>query len=161
MIKRFVAIFLLFPALALADARIELNAGGAYHAPWSATNADLEHKGLLNPTDVISTQHADGTYTAWLETRIPEVSRLTVDAPLAFDNEGVSKHVSDCNTTAGTFQDDDGNAYTTNNCVVIVQYTRTRRDFRYDVHIIIRLDRAAASASAASEMAGTSVGYRY
>lgn len=157
----------LFATVTFADARLELSTG-TVHAPWSQADADLEYKFRGTPGTIMSLQLANGDYNAFYEQTIEGVSVALVGYPAAQGLERGEQATSEtnCGTTAGTFEDENGNAYTTNNCTVIIRYfrPRTNLDTRLDLTftVLLRNATAATTATAAevSQAAGESVMFR-
>lgn len=148
-----VLMLLSIPALAFADARLELNTG-AIHAPWSNEDADYEYKNTDGSNSIGSLQHPDGTYTAQYQGAVLGVDGAMIDADLEFGPGNGQPHrfrttETDCVNQEGTFQDDDGNQFTTNDCAVVITYERLKKDAdEYNLFFDVRLYRASAAAEA-------------
>ncbi len=158
-------VLLAAPLAVFADNRLEVgnaNGGGHCHVVWDQDNQDNEHK--LN-CQVFSIQHPDGTYTATAKDVWYDIERSLVDAPLPAAHKFNVVYESNCTETAGTFQDDDGNAYTSNDCTAAVTYKARPRQVRAGrvtviYELTIRRAAAAAAAGAPVSAAGTSVMFR-
>lgn len=135
---------------AFADTRLELDTG-TVHAPYDQANADLEYKNTDGATSIVSVQLANGNYNATYFSLVKNVFRATAAKGVNLDKvdqSGKDSVKTTCATTDGTFQDDDGNAYTTNNCFVKITVYRTKRPEYYDVEYDIGMWNAVAAATA-------------
>lgn len=146
---------------AWADNRIEVgnNTGGDHcHVQWNQDNADDEFK---ISCDANAEQDGDtGTYSAQVNGAfLKELGTLKAKLPKGPVFERVYK--TNCLGTQGTIQDDDANAYTTNDCSTTVTFKQTPL-IAPDVLITYRmvLRNAAAVKASAVDEAGTSVMFR-
>ena len=170
MMKYLITLLGLFIAFgAWADNRLELgNANGGHHchAQWDRNNADNEHK---NSCKVILTQDGDsGAYTGQAKGVWAGYSRALVNAFLPATPVFSINYVTDCQGTPGTIQDDNGNAFTSRDCLTTVTYEghpgigSGKVDIHYD--ILIRNATAAKAAKVMSAVgadeAGESVMFR-
>ena len=157
------------PLFVKADVRFELrapNGGGAggsiVHAPYDQNDADLEIKFNPGSDKIIPVQLANGTYNVEYSTVFKNVKRLSVrtfDLAEA-DTGGTDKTTVTCNQTAGVFVDDQGNTFTSNDCLVLWKVGRTSKRNRYTVHLEMVLRGAARAAAEAAVMEGTSKAFR-
>lgn len=145
---------------AWADNRIELQ-GDDCHLVWNNANADDEHKVSCK---VFTTQDGDnGEYSASSEGayRVPRAVLEAEGVPLPDKKNFWVTKTSTCDQgTAGTIEDDNGNAYTSTNCLTVLKYRgKPNRDYVF-VSFKIRILNAAApdeATKAVSKNAGTSV----
>ena len=139
-----ILLFCLVPFAVIADAQINLDTG-TVHAPWDQGNADNEYKANGKG---FSIQHPDGTYTAQFTETYDYVNPSLIDYP----DVGASYYtqtLTDCTVTVGTFTDDDGNEYRTNDCTVIIKYAGSQLQGYYTLTVQVQLNRAVAAATAA------------
>ena len=146
---------------AWADNRIEVgnNTGGHHcHVQWNNNNADDEFKITC---DANSEQDGDtGTYSAQVNGAFLK-ERKNIKAKLPKGDIFEKVYRSNCQGTKGTIQDDNANAYTTNDCSTTVTFKQTPL-IAPDVLITYRmvLRNAAAADKASLTEAGTSVMFR-
>lgn len=152
--RRFIILLFAFmlPFAAFGDARLELNTG-TIHAPYNQNDADQEAKLTDGGDSIWSIQLPNGNYNAYYRTTLEDVFRLVVRGVdlTQVDTAGKDRVTTTCANTAGTFQDDDGNIYTTNNCLVTFLVERTPTRNRYDVTLTVRLIQAVAATEAEAE----------
>ena len=137
-------LMMVFTAIALADARIELDTT-VCHAPWSQENADFEYKGYCQG---LGLQLKSGNYNAYASGRFEGLDDNMVEAPVFLegsDTEAAQVTEVNCLQTAGVFQDDDGNEYQTNDCTVLIRYKRTGKGI--SIRYVVELRDAALAAA--------------
>ena len=142
-----IASCLSLPLLVSADARYEVDTDSC-HAPWDQNDADNEYKGDCSGAGL----QLDGTgnYNATAFGYLYGVKREMIEAPISDTGKPQSTETN-CETTAGTFQDDDGNEYTTNDCSVVITYKRkgSSRGNSWNIDYRIELWNAALTSNKA------------
>lgn len=159
---------MLIAAGAWADNRLELgNANGGHHChtQWNQDNADDEFK---HSCTVNLEQDGDsGTYSGQANGAFLK-EKSTIKAPLPNGQVFDVSFSSNCSQTAGTIQDDNGNAFTTGDCdatVSIKSNPKMKPDVLVTYRLVLRNAVAAAGANAlksgeAADEAGESVMFR-
>ena len=168
--KYLITLISLFVAFgAWADNRLELgNANGGHHChlQWSPNNADDEHKISCK---VYSTQDGNsGNYNAYASGSFEAPRELFKRVGLPQQQPLFSmQRITTCEVTQGVFQDDNGNAFKTNDCTMRLNYSTTPVSgglILVEYSLVLR-DAAAAKAAKAmmavgADEAGESVMFR-